>query len=438
MKILLIQPSERPVLTREKTRGSIMPPLGLIFLANIIKQQLPEVTLELRDYEANPSASREFANYDIVGLTGTSVHMPDAYALVKKIREDNETALIIMGGPHATFCHEELLRDLPELDAVCRGEGEVSFVKFLQSYNGDRCNIPVVEGISTRTRLSAKLSPVMENLDDIGHIDLSMISWGKYRLSTHRKSLNPNFASLITSRGCPYHCNYCQTPKMFGSRLRYNSPQFIYETILDLKENYGIKSIVFWDDTFTADKQRTVDICKLLSILKIEWMCNTRVECVDKSLLQKMYKAGCKEIFFGVESSVDCIIKKMNRSATSLKDQTVKAFTWCRETGIETIGTIMIGAPDDTNTTIQENIEYLQSLKPNHVYISIYNVTPGSADYKRAMNDGTIKQIKWGDSDNFRGSPYGLPTVNPRLSRGELQNYQSTAYRLFNSEKEYE
>ncbi len=446
MKILLIQPSEKPVIGQRKIRGSIMPPIGLMTIAATVLRCIKKVDVELRDFEANNGdESLDFSGFDVIGLTGTSVHMPHAYNLIKQARKGNPSALIILGGPHATYCDKQLLAELPELDAICRGEGEISFIKLLEEYKFDR-KVPTIQGISSRRSLSEKLSPTVQDLDEIPSPDYNIIKLSKYQLSTHRKSLEVPFASMITSRGCPNSCVYCQTPNMFGTRLRYNSPGRVSKDIMCLIENSKIRSVVFWDDTFTANRKRTINLCKEIKNLGITWMCNTRVECIDLDLLKIMFDSGCRLIFFGVESSSDDTILKLGRSKKPLMKKTVDAFNWCKEVGIKTIGTIMIGAPGDSQDDLVKNVRFLQSLAPDNVYISIYNVTPGAADYQRALNDGSLRdsqgkaisRIEWGKLQ-FYGPPFGLPTVNRRFNRSDLQDAQKWAYEQFGLNKnEYE
>jgi anaerobic magnesium-protoporphyrin IX monomethyl ester cyclase len=446
MRILLIQPSEKMVIGKRKENGSIMPPLGLLTIASAIKKNLPHIEVELRDYEANNGEeSVDFKGYDLIGFTGTSVHMPHAYNLIREARKSTPTALIIIGGPHATFCDRQLLNDLPELDAVCRGEGEISLVELLDKYKGDR-KVPNLIGISSRVNLSESLSPKIQSLDDIPPLDFNLINLNKYQLSTHRKTLERPFASLMTSRGCPNKCVYCQTPNMFGNNLRFYSPNRVRDDISKLISEFGIRSIVFWDDTFTANRNRTITLCEKIKDFGINWMCNTRVECVDEELLGIMFNSGCRLIFFGVETSKDETIKLLQRSKISLKQKTIDAFAWCKRIGILTIGTIMIGAPGDSQEDLEANISFLKSLKPDHVYISIYNVTPGSSDFKRAINDGSLRnssgrsisRIDWGKLE-FSGPPYGLPTVNRNLDRADLKDALKWAYRQFGlNQKEYE
>lgn len=428
MKILFAQPSERLFIGKKKKHGSIMPPLGLLSLASEVEVKLPEIEIDIVDFEAkNGEPDPNYSDYDIVAITGTTVHMPHAFQISKEIRKKNEEACILIGGPHATFCHDQMLNSLPELDAVCRGEGEISLIEFIKKFK-DRKDLPIVKGFSTRSQLSKDFSPIVKDLSSLSPVAYEKINIEKYQLSTHRNLPLP-FASIMTTRGCPFKCNYCQTPNMFGDKLRFRSPKLIADEIENLIDNHGLKSIVFWDDTFTANKKHTIELCRAIKGFDINWMCNTRVECVSPELLAEMKEAGCKIIFYGVESSHETTLKDFNRKM-SLED-IKKAFNWTHEAGIETVGTLMIGAPNDTLMRIEQNIDFLKTITKK-VYISIYNVTPGANDFEKAQKEGVIpKEIDWHIVGEYKDPPFGLPTVNQKLNRYELQEAQKYAYNSF-------
>ncbi len=440
MKILLIQPSQKIVVGKKKKHGSIMPPLGLLSIAAMVRCKCPNAEVDFFDFEiADDSQSPDYATYDIIGISATSVHIPHAYNIIKEIRMVSNDVCIIIGGPHATFAYSSLLDEIPELDAVIRGEGELSIPYLVNNYTG-RTQLPEYPGIVTRATRNALLSPIIQDLDTLPNLAYDLVNIEKYQLSTHRKSLRPPFICYMTSRGCPFSCKYCQTPNMFGHVIRYRSPEKVYEECKELKHRLGYNSIVFWDDTFTSDKKYTLKLCSYLQLLQVKWMCNTRVDRVDKEVLTAMKKAGCESIFFGVESFYEPTLKFLNR--TTNEEAVTKAFTLCKQLGIHTVAALMIGTPHDTLESIDANVEKLLQLSPDDVYISIYNVTIGSEDYKRAIRTNDIRtDINWKNPKSFLGPPYGLPTVNPNLNRYQLQKAQKSAYKKFygeGNEKQYE
>lgn len=430
MRLLLIQPYEKPLIGKRKEHGSIMPPISLLTLASVVREKHPSVEVEIADFEArNGELEPNYADYDMFLITGTSAHMPHVGELLSEIHSQNPEACIILGGPHATFEHSEILRDRPEVDAVFRGEGEISLASFVKDYKG-RASLPRIEGVSTRDYLSENFGPIVQNLDTLPELAYDLVDLGKYQLSTHRKDLPLPFVSLMTSRGCPFSCSYCQSPKMFGHKVRSYSAERVAEEIGNLKESYDLRSVVFWDDTFTANEKRVLELCGHIGKYELQWMCNTRVECVSRDLLIQMKEAGCRIIFYGVETSHIDTMKAINRNLTL--DSIRNAFEVTRSIGIETVGTLMIGAPGDDLGRIDDNIEFLKSLKPDYVYISIYNVTPGADEYNHARKLGLIPEhIDWFNRKTFHGAPFGLPTLRGKLTRHYLSEAQKHAYGKF-------
>ncbi len=440
MRILLLQPAQRIVVGKRKEHGSIMPPLGLLSIAAMIRQECPCAEVDFFDFEIADGVSfPDYGMYDIIGLSATSVHIPHTYILIQEIRSKNEDVCIIIGGPHATFAYMSLLNEIPELDAVIRGEGELSIPYLIKNYK-NRKDLPEYPGIVTKKTRNIALSPIVHNLDEIPYLAYDLVNINKYQLSTHRKSLKPPFISYMTSRGCPFSCKYCQTPNMFGHKIRYRSPELVLDEFKILKQRFNYNSIVFWDDTFTSNREYTLRLCSCLKSLHVQWMCNTRVDRVDKELLTVMKNAGCEIIFFGVESFYKPTLKFLNR--TTNEDTVIQAFSMCKEIGIQTVAALMIGTPSDNLDSINYNVDRLISLHPDNVYISIYNVTVGSEDYKRAIMSGDLEEnIDWKNPKSFCGPPYGLPTVNPNLNRYQLQTAQRSAYCEFygrGNEKQYE
>lgn len=427
-KIVLIQPSERILVGKKKKYGSIMPPLGLLSLAACIREYCDGWEVSIMDYEVkNGDPEPDYSVFDIIGISGTTVHMPHAKILAETIRTVNKNACIIMGGAHASFAYLSLLKDIPEIDAVIRGEGELSLIQFINEYT-DRFHIPNIKGVIHRGSTSFELSDIPISLDALPMYAYDLIQINKYQLSTHRQSLSVPFISMMVSRGCPFSCAYCQTPIMFGNCIRYRSASLVYEEIKKLKGQYDIKSVVFWDDTFTANRPYTIELCNLIKDLSITWMCNTRVDKIDKELLLVMKNAGCQQIFFGVESFQKNTLQYLNR--TTNEEIVRNAFRLCKTVGIKTVAALMIGTPFDDLKTIQENIDKLIDLEPSDIYVSIYNVTVGSKEFERAVMDGSLpRDIDWYNPRLFSGPPYGLPTVHRSISRYELQKYQKYAYK---------
>ena len=234
---------------------------------------------------------------------------------------------------------------------------------------------------------------------------------------------------LLSGRGCPYQCVFCQ--RVLGSKVRLRSVSNVVDEIeYDLE--LGAKSIFFVDETFTISKKRTIDLCN--EILQrglndeISWWFQTRVDLVDREILSKVKEAGCRLVNFGVESANSEILKKIKKDVTIA--QTKKAFKVAREVGLKTEMNLIFGLPYDTTDTITESINLMMQINPDYVTIGILVPFPGTeVSLMAKKGEGGLKLIStdWGTYGKQLGSALELDSIN----RSELNMYQSKAYSKF-------
>ncbi len=195
-------------------------------------------------------------------------------------------------------------------------------------------------------------------------------------------------------RGCPYNCAYCEIKDLWGQTCRAFSPSRVVEEIDHLVKKYGSKGIYFVGDNFTIQKKRTIEICELIreSKLDIEWVCDTRVDLVSRELLKEMKDAGCKTIWFGVESGSPSILKKINKGITL--QQAVHAFKLCREEGIQTASSFMLGIPGETAKDMRATLEFAKKLDPDWCRFNIFVAYPSSSLYEEIMQKGLYDRVE--------------------------------------------
>ena len=238
------------------------------------------------------------------------------------------------------------------------------------------------------------------------------------------------FGAIVTSRGCPYRCAYCSKP-VFGSRFRAQNPERVVEEMIYLQQQFGIKEIAFYDDSFTLDKKRVHAIADeiIAKGLKIDWTCETRVNLVDKELLRKMRQAGCYSVAYGIESASPEIIKTLQKDITL--EQVETAVRDSREVGLQVVGYFMLGSPGETPDTIRQTINLAKELKVDFAQFSATTPFPGTELYDIYMRDKK-ESIAW---EKFVYAGTDNPTTpvfdSDKLSREDLQNWTSRAYREF-------
>ena len=283
------------------------------------------------------------------------------------------------------------------MDVIIRGEGEKTIVELMKALQEGPDLMDQVLGITYRKGNCIKSNPTRPpilGLDSLPFPAFNLLPMEKYRLHPPFGRRTPAMP-IITSRGCPYRCIFC-SKSVFGKKYRANSPSYVVDEILFLKQKFGIEEIKFYDDSFTLDRKRIFEICRLLKKEKIdiEWTCETRVNLVDSDLLSVMKDAGCYMIEYGVESGVQEILCNLKKDIT-LKE-TVEAFDSTHKLGIETVAYFMLGAPEETVETISKTIEFAKKLDPDFAQFSILTPLPGTELFDLAFGDGmTIDD--WGE-----------------------------------------
>ncbi|OGO00513.1 MAG: hypothetical protein A2Y58_00395 [Chloroflexi bacterium RBG_13_51_52] len=426
LKITLINP---PQSTRYP-----QPPLGLALIAAILeKEGYPISLLDANALQLKPeNVSKSISDADVVGITAVTPTIGTALSIARNLKKDKPNLKIIIGGPHVTLLSEETLNSSSDVDIIVRGEGDETVIELLRAM-GEKRPLDNIAGISYKDaegkiiHTPARTSTV--DMDSLPYPAFHLLPWQKYRPHPpHGMSLP--FAAIVTSRGCPYRCAYCSKP-VFGSKFRAQSPERVVAEMAYLKESFGIKEIAFYDDSFTLDKKRVHAIADEIieKGLKIAWTCETRVNLVDKELLEHMRKAGCYAVAYGIESASPEIVEILQKDITLEQVETAVRFS--REVGIQVIGYFMLGSPGDTPETIRRTIDFAKKLKVDFAQFSVTTPFPGTELYEIYMRDKK-ENIPW---DKFIYADMNNPAApvfeSEKLSRKDLQTWVSRAYRDF-------
>ena len=365
MKILLINPDVKNMLVGnnpsflDQVRGH-NPCLGLGYIAGHI-MQFSSHYVNIFDCQVQAGLQQEllYGGYDIIGITMTTFTLLDALDVIKTVRRYSPKSFIVAGGTHPTIYPQETLN--LGVDCVIQGEGEAMFLEILR------------RGISNY-RGKCVLGIPFEGLDSL-----------PFPLRTNIDKYNSVFSdgiatTMITSRGCPYDCGFCYRP-VVGRTFRSRSPANV---VRELQECYarGIRNFLIYDDTFTVDKKRVIEISKNIidSKMKIKFDVRSRVNCVDKEMLVVLKRAGMMQIHFGIESGVQRILDRINKKITI--SQIDKAFSLCHKLNIKTLGYIMIGNPDETSDDFKETEKFVHHLNPDYLHATIFTPFPATPLYE--------------------------------------------------------
>lgn len=426
MKVLLINP---PVERKEgniwKIVSSSMPPLGLAMVASCLEKgggsvkilDLPAEGLRVDDI----SAFIKKEKFDYFGITATTLVINNALAIAKIIKSYYPEAIIVFGGVHASIYPEMVLAH-EFVDYVIRGEGEVSFLDLLQGKRKAE-----IGGLSYKENGEMKHNPpapLIADLDLLPYPAYHLLPMKKYHPALGGYKRLPAI-SMLTSRGCPGVCTFCYK-KMFGSKTRFRSAQSLVAEIEYLIAHYGIREIVFYDDTFTVHKDNVKKFCELLieKNINLSWSCMSRIDCTDEIVLQLMKQAGCHQICYGLESAEVQILKNIKKNISLQKAEKICQATKKAEITLRLA--FMLGNPGESEETLNKTIDLALRLKPDLVQFNITTPYPGTEMFDWAKENKYLKTENWEDYDLSR-AVMDLPGASGEL----VEKYYRLAYRRF-------
>jgi len=370
--------------------GKRLPPIGLMYIAAALEKAGFEVQM-LDNYLLKKSIDevKQFVtrlNPQIVGITCGSATYSRCIETAKAIKEVLPNCKIVVGGWHASYVPDSLLAN-SEIDYVVMGEGERAITQLASCItNGNEPAAMTIAGVACRRqRKNIKNPPkFIENLDEIPYPARHLLPLELYDRTIEYLNVKPADVMSI-SRGCVFNCGFCETRKLWGNICRGFSPQRVIGEIQDLQTKYGTKGLYFINDNFTLRKKETLELCNLMvkSNLDLEWVCDTRVDLVDQELLEAMCKAGCKTIWFGVESGSQKVLQRIGRNTTL--EQIEKAFELCQKNGIQTACSFMLGVPDETLKDMEMSLKFAKKLNPDWCLFNIFIANPDSKLYQEVL-----------------------------------------------------
>jgi len=437
MKILLINPPSQnaigSIMPKALEEGlDFLPPLGLMYLAALIKKETPhevkvlDAQVEQLTYDDLKTEIKKY-DPDIIGATAMTFTIFDVIKTIKAAKEAKPTVKVILGGPHPTIFPEESI-NLPGVDFVIVGEAE-KIIKPLLENLVNPAELKKVKGIVFRENgqlINNGKADYLENLDELPFPARELVPYKKYfSVVSYRRPVT----TMFTSRGCPYQCLFCDRPQM-GKNFRARSAKNVVDEMAEC-EKLGIKEIFIYDDTFAADRQRVLDICAKIKErgLTIAWDIRTRVNTVDEELLRAIKAAGCQRIHYGVEAGTQKILNVLRKGITV--EQVEKAFALTKKIGIQTAGYFMIGSPTETREDILATIKLIRKIDPEYVHISITTPFPATDLYRLALEQKVIASDCWKEFAQNPQSNFLPPLWEKELSRQELSALLKKAYRSF-------
>jgi len=433
MRTLLVNPPRFdgiPVIREERCeiteRYSVLEPYSLLQIAGILREQGHEVRLiDANGMNLDWTDTRSLmaqAPYDalIFRFTPTTYDADMKTATIsKEIQPKAFTAAICWT---LRTLPREVLMETPALDSYIMHEYEVVTPDLFDSFSNGQ-GPDGVRGIAYRKDKDIVVNPTAEPIGDYDSIPLPAFdllpSLQRYHInSPHGKP----FTIMYASKGCPFACTFCTVRR---TSYKKRSAESILNEIRFLKRRFGVKTISFFDETFTTDMKRVVELCEGIrrDNLDVKWYCNTRVELVSRDLLLRMREGGCRGISFGVETGSQKILDNIQKGNTV--EDAENAIRSAKEAGIKVYCSFIIGLPGETWDTIQETVAFVKSVRPTGAQFNVAVPYPGTPMYDLALEKRWVNpSLNWRDlyqhSANMR---------TDALSEEELERARKTAYR---------
>jgi radical SAM superfamily enzyme YgiQ (UPF0313 family) len=438
-RVLLVNPICSPIYGPGAKSEGVTMPLGMAYIASYLRKN--NVESFIIDAEAESLSWTQLKerirtiNPHIIGIYSTTPTIYLVHKTAEIAKSIDKSIKVVLGGPHATVMPEDCLKNT-HTDFCIIGEGEYTFLELVKGLKKGK-SLNKINGIAFKKGTKViKNNPgeLIQDLDSLPFPARDLLKLNKYVCPTTKalvlgKGYGGEYTDIITSRGCPYRCTYCSSQVTFGHRIRYRSPESVIAEIEEVIKNYGIKTFNILDDTFTADKNRIIKICDLIikRKLKIQWICQSRVNLLSRKIAVAMKKAGCKLIAFGIESGNQQILNNIKKGITL--EQAKNAVKICKDVGLATLCAFMVGNPGETRKTAIQTIKFAIKLNPTFANFFITTPYPGTELYEWAKSKGLIKASEW---SKYIVIPSGLPPVTlSSLSKKELKYFNKLAYKKF-------
>lgn len=350
MRILLIAP---PYALEEYP----LPPLSLSYLSGSLLAHGFEVEiLDLLTSKASADKiHRKLQQYQpqLVGITGVTMTFPAAARILRVCKQFDPSITTVMGGQHATFAAEDAFHRAPWIDIVVAGEGDATVVEMASALDKGT-DVGKVAGLYFHRNgkaIKTAPRPLIDNLDGLPVPARHLLPLSKYHALGAA-------CSVISSRGCPYGCIFCTTPRMYGRKVRFRQPVRVVDEIEVMHREYGFAQINMVDDTFTLNRPHATELCRELirRRLPITWSVFSRVDTMTPEILNLMHEAGCTCMLFGVESGNEEVLRNIKKGITPEKVRNgVKMAT---EAGIGVFASFILGLPGETPERARETLAF--------------------------------------------------------------------------------
>ena len=440
MRIMLVHPTGSNWIPGKKditATANRMAPLGLLSIAAYLGREGHDVSVYDCLGPKVPAKNQDYAKIildnkpDLIGFSATTSGFLDGYELAGMIKSQRPQTQIVFGGGHISALRKYLLEKFEHIDFLIPGEGEITLCELASGKSPES-----IDGLIWRNN-----GNVTENKERTPIQDMDMLPFPAYeKLSGFPKGyhlplfsyiLSPG-ATMITSRGCPYQCSYCDR-SVFKRSYRYNSAEYIYEHMAYLRKQFGVKHINIYDDLFTMHRKRIVQLCSMLTDkpLGMQFNCAVRVGHTDDELLDMLKKAGCLQVSVGIETA-EPELMETHKPGVQL-DEVRDTVHRIKNKGLRIKGLFMMGLPGDTESSIQKTSDFAMSLDLDDMNMSKFTPFPGAPIWQTIEKEGSFDN-DWRKMNclNFVFVPIGIESkekLDLLYNRHVKRFYSGSAWR---------
>lgn len=340
---------------------------------------------------------------DVIGIHMKTASFRSGINLATLAKRNDPRVKVIVGGPHPSMLPEEVLKH-EVFDYAVLHEGEIAMVNLVNALAAGREPVGV-KGIAYRDASGQVVrTPGQPAIQDL---DAELPFPDRDSLLSKEQYLPDSYGISFTSRGCPFECIYCDSPKFWGRKVRYRSPGNIAAELTEIHGKYGTRYVKFYDDTWTLNQKRGVEVCEAmiqagLPAKGVTWQCTTRADCLSDDLVKAMKAAGCAMANIGLETASDRLLKVVKKGET--KEEIAAGVRMLQRHGIAVNLYVMMGLPTETEADVEETMAFAKALKPNSLIPSIATPYPGTELFEVAQRDGFIQSdLDW--AEFFHQSP---------------------------------
>jgi len=431
-RIVLLNPPS----TQEERGGKLTSavavslPYGLLSIAAVVRQHGYEVALIDAcnlGYSVDETVERICAlQPDYLGITTVTLSIDRCAEVAQHLKARRPALKIILGGAHISSASKETMDRYPAFDVGVLGEGEETIIELFRALDEGR-PLAGIKGIIYRQGqeiLREPRRPFIDNLDA-----LPLPAWDIVENMNFYRPSAPSYVRLpsttiVTSRGCPGRCLFCNSKAMYG-QLRCFSAAYVIKMIEHLRNTYGMRDLSIYDDNFLFFEDRVREICHFLlkNHIDLTWSCYSRVDQGNLELFQLMKKAGCWQISYGIESGSQRILDFIRKGVTLQQIADTVALT--KKAGLRTRGFFIIGHLTEDHQSINDTIDFMLRLPLDDFHFTTFTPLPGTAAHAMADQYGTFDRT-WSKMN------LQYPVFIPHgLTAQDLENYSRKAYQKF-------